>query len=83
MYLAVAASNSVFRVPLEGGMPEFVFGGLNSTVIPNPSSVAVVRGRRGREVGRRIYVATTGGLEIPVNGTYTEGGKVVGYDLEW
>lgn len=82
-YLAVAGSNSIFRVPLEGGIPEYVFGGLNSTVIPNPSSVAVARGWGGVEIESRIYVTTTGGLEAPINGTYREGGKVVAYDLCW
>ncbi|KUJ12493.1 uncharacterized protein LY89DRAFT_542018, partial [Mollisia scopiformis] len=73
-YVAAGAINQVFRIPLEGGTPEYVFGGLNSTVIPNPTSVAVAG-------EGRIYVTTTGGIESPVNGTYREGGKVVSYEL--
>jgi hypothetical protein len=82
-YLAVADSNSIFRVPLDGGNPERVFGDLNSTVIPNPSSVAVGRGWGGEEIRSRIYVTTTGGLEAPINGTYRDSGKVVSYELDW
>ncbi|KAF8858017.1 hypothetical protein BDZ45DRAFT_411069 [Acephala macrosclerotiorum] len=80
-YLTAGAENLVFRVPLEGGMPEHVLGGLNSTEVPNPTSVAVARGRGGVEEGGKLYITTTGGVENPVNGTYREGGKVLSYDL--
>lgn len=60
-----------------------MFGGLNSTEIPEPTSVAVARGKGGVGVGGNIYVTTVGGILFPVNGTYTEGGMVVNYELGW
>ncbi|KAE8445109.1 hypothetical protein EG329_013711 [Mollisiaceae sp. DMI_Dod_QoI] len=83
-YLACGTRNQVFRVSLNGGVPESVLGGLNSTEVANPTSVALARGGvgMGRGVGRRIFVTTAGGLEAKINGSFVEGGKVLSYDLD-
>lgn len=72
-YLA-CQQNQVLRIPLEGGEVVNVLGGLNQTVVAGPTSVALAR---GDGCDGMIYVTTNGGLFSPVNGTYTEGGKVV------
>jgi len=77
-YLADGTLNSVLRIPLGGGEVETVIGGENSTVLPGPTSVAV-----GRGVNQEgwIFVTTNGGLKDPVNGNFTEGGKVLAVDV--
>ncbi|KAG0645893.1 hypothetical protein D0Z07_8056 [Hyphodiscus hymeniophilus] len=72
-YLA-CQQNQILRVPLGGGEAVSVLGGLNSTVVAGPTSVAVAR---GDECEGTIYVTTNGGLLTPVNGTFTEGGEVI------
>ncbi|CZR52396.1 uncharacterized protein PAC_02273 [Phialocephala subalpina] len=59
-YLAAGTVNQIFRVPLEGGAPEHVLGGLNSSVVVNPTSLAVAR-EGGVELGNRLCITTTGG----------------------
>jgi sugar lactone lactonase YvrE len=49
-------------------------GNLNSTELVGPTAVQFGRTESDRSV---LYVTTSGGLAVPVNGTYTEGGKVV------
>lgn len=75
-YLA-CQQNQILRVPLGGGDVVSVLGGLNQTVVEGPTSVAV---GRGCWCEGSIYVTTNGGLQMPVNGTYTEGWKVVAVD---
>lgn len=75
-YLACQA-NQILRVPLAGGEAVDVLGGLNETVVAGPTSVALAR---GEGCDGRFYVTTNGGLLAKVNGTYTEGGKVVAVD---
>lgn len=78
-YLAAGEINEIVRVPLEGGATGVtVFGGLNSTALPGPTSLVLGRGERERGA---IYVTTNGALLKPVNGTFSEGGKVVAIDL--
>lgn len=77
-YLA-GQQNQLLRVPLGGGKAVDVLGGLNQSVIAGPTSVALARGD-GCE--GTIYVTTNGGILNPVNGTYTEGGKVVAVDTK-
>ena len=71
LFLAVGESNEVVSVGLDGGSVKTVVGGLNESVVANPTSVAV-----GKE-GDVVYVTTTGGLESKINGTFVEGGQVV------
>jgi len=78
-YLAGAADNALLRVPLKGGDVETIYGGVNETVLPGPTSVVV--GRGWSEKGM-LYVTTNGGLMAPVNGNYTEGGKVVEVEID-
>jgi hypothetical protein len=72
-YLA-CQQNQILRIPLGGGPAVNVLGGLNETVVAGPTSVAIAR---GRDCEGSFYVTTNGGTLEPINGTYTEGGKVV------
>jgi hypothetical protein len=78
-YLASSNQNAVLQQPLDGGDYSILLGGTNSTELPGPTSVAL--GRGGGEKGV-IYVTTNGGLLAPINGTYSEGGKVVAIELD-
>ena len=78
-YLA-CQQNQILRVPLWGGEAVSVLGGLNSTVVVGPTSVAVAR---GEGCDNTIYVTTNGGLLSPVNGTFTEGGEVIAVETKW
>lgn len=78
-YLAGSAVNSLLKVPLTGGVVEALYGGLNETVLPGPTSVAV--GKGWGEKGT-VFVTTNGGLLAPVNGYFKEGGKVVAVDID-
>jgi hypothetical protein len=80
-YVASEGDNALIRLPLSGGQVGPVIGGLSQTVVGvGPTSVAV--GRRAAEEGQ-IFVSTNGGLLAPINGTFTEGGKVVAVDTKW
>ncbi|KAH8743169.1 hypothetical protein F5883DRAFT_512601 [Diaporthe sp. PMI_573] len=76
-YVAENTKNSLVRIG-SGGETSLVAGGLNSTLIPGPTSAAF--GRRKSDQNT-IYVTTSGGQIAPVNGTYTEGGKVMAFDV--
>jgi hypothetical protein len=71
--------NQILQIPLEGGPAVDVLGGLDQTVVAGPTSVALARGQGSEGT---IYVTTNGGLLSPVNGTYTEGGKVLAVDTK-
>jgi hypothetical protein len=72
-WLAGSAENTLLRIPLGGGEVTEVFGNVNSTLLPGPTSVALGRGRGQGEV----YVTTSGRF----NGGFIEGGKVVSVDV--
>ncbi|EKG17502.1 Six-bladed beta-propeller TolB-like protein [Macrophomina phaseolina MS6] len=76
-FVAENFENTVDKVYLNGTR-QFVAGGQNSTLIPGPTSAAF-----GRTVSDRgtLYVTTAGGQGDPVNGYYTEGGKVVAIEI--
>jgi hypothetical protein len=78
-YLAGSSLNAVLQLPLDGGNYSIILGGTDSTELPGPTSV--VLGRGAGEKGT-IYVTTKGGLLAPINGTYTEGGKVVAIEID-
>ena len=73
-YLAGSALNSPLRVHLEGGEAEAVYGRVNETVLPGPTSVAI--GRMGAEKGK-AFVTTNYGLLAPVRGVYREVGELL------
>ncbi|KAH7026919.1 hypothetical protein B0J12DRAFT_714263 [Macrophomina phaseolina] len=76
-YLAGLDRNVVYRVGATG-RTEVVAGGPNSTELAGATSAAF--GRTGQD-RRVLYVTTGGAVAAPVNGTYTEGGKVVAVEL--
>ncbi|KID78685.1 quinoprotein amine dehydrogenase beta chain-like protein, partial [Metarhizium majus ARSEF 297] len=74
-YIAANPENDVVRVD-QDGVTEVLAGHLNSTLVPGPTSawLGKAQGSRGKQV---LYVATSGGRAGPINGTYTEGGKLL------
>jgi hypothetical protein len=78
-YLASSNQNAVLKQPLDGGDYSILLGGTNSTELPGPTSVGL---GRGKGENGTIYVTTNGGLLAPINGTYTEGGKVVAIEID-
>jgi hypothetical protein len=73
-FIGANPNNEIVRVR-KGGLVKVVFGGLNSTDIAGPASAQFGRTYPNRNT---LYIVTSGGLAAPVNGTFTEGGKVVG-----
>jgi hypothetical protein len=76
-YITENGGNSVLKFD-SGGKTSLVAGGVNSTLIPGATSAAF--GRRKQDQNA-LYVTTAGGQAAPVNGIYTEGGKVVAIDV--
>ncbi|KNG47824.1 six-bladed beta-propeller -like protein [Stemphylium lycopersici] len=72
-YVTENGGNSLERVGADGSR-SLIAGGLNSTTVAGATSAAFGRKWWDRGV---VYVTTSGGQAAPVNGTYTEGGKVV------
>lgn len=77
-FLSGALENTLLSIPLAGGAVTKVLGGLNESVIEGPTSASLGRGTVAKDV---VYVTTNGGVLSPVNGTFTEGGKVVAVDI--
>ncbi|RYN73050.1 hypothetical protein AA0120_g12652 [Alternaria tenuissima] len=73
VFITENSVNSLERIGMNGSR-SLIAGGLNSTVIAGVTSIAF--GRSWRDPGI-AYAATSGALIAPVNGTYSEGGKVV------
>jgi hypothetical protein len=71
-YVAQPLFNEILKVDGKG-VVSLVVGGLNETTVAGVTSLAAGRGK-ARGV---LFAATNGGLTGPVNGTFTEGGKVV------
>ncbi|KAL2069483.1 hypothetical protein VTL71DRAFT_14162 [Oculimacula yallundae] len=75
---AASRENELLKVPLRGGGEiQVLYGDLNETVLPGPTSV--VLGREGEDGS--VFVGTNGGLNGPVNGIFVEGGKIVKFDV--
>ena len=72
-FIAENGGNSLERVDVDGTR-SLIAGGLNTTVVAGATAAAF--GRTWKDQGV-VYVVTSGGQAAPVNGTYTEGGKVV------
>lgn len=72
-YITSNPFNEVVRVSRNGSVTS-VAGSIGSLAVAGCTSAQFGRGILDRET---LYVVTDGGLERPVNGTITEGGKVV------
>src|SRR5690242_1041675 len=77
-FVAVNQKNTLVRVVADGTQVP-VAGGTNSTLLPGLTSAAFGRTRDDDNV---IYITTSGGISNPVNGVYTEGGKVVAVRMQ-
>jgi hypothetical protein len=73
-YIANGDTNSIDRIPLAGGKVTTILGGVNQTIVEGPTSIALGRGLTDKGIK---YITTDGGLLQPINGTFTEGGRVV------
>jgi sugar lactone lactonase YvrE len=71
-FIATHPQNTILKVSLDGQTSVFA-GDLNSTAVAGSTDVQFGT-HRGREV---LYVTTNGAQSAPVNGTFTEPGKVV------
>jgi sugar lactone lactonase YvrE len=74
-----AATNSDNRLLAVRGFngSVVVAGGTSELTLAGNTAAAFGRGKTDAHI---LYVVTCGGLRAPVNGTYTEGGKVVAVD---
>ncbi|CAG5179566.1 uncharacterized protein ALTATR162_LOCUS9350 [Alternaria atra] len=72
-FITENGENSLVRVDA-GGTRSLVAGGVNSTLIAGATSAAFGRTWIDQDI---LYVTTAGGQAAPVNGTYTEAGKIV------
>jgi predicted secreted protein len=72
-YVAGNPLNVITKVGLDG-TAKVIAGGLNDTTVAGATSAAFGRTGRDEDV---LYVVTNGAKGLPVNGTFTEGGKVV------
>ncbi|PTB63355.1 quino protein amine dehydrogenase beta chain-like protein [Trichoderma citrinoviride] len=77
-YIAGNPTNTVTEVDLSTGENEVIAGNLNSSLVAGDTSVAFGRTKKDKHV---LYVVTTGGSLSPVNGTFSEGGKIVALDI--
>ncbi|UKZ83923.1 hypothetical protein TrVFT333_011738 [Trichoderma virens FT-333] len=76
-YIAGNPLNVLTEVKLDGEN-QVIAGNLNSSFIAGDTSVAFGRTIRDKNV---LYVVTSGATFSPVNGTYTEGGKIVALQI--
>lgn len=76
-YVAENFGNSIARVS-SAGVVERVVGGITSSVVAGPTSVTL--GRGSKDSGS-AFVSTNGARNSPVNGTFTEPGKIVVFQL--
>lgn len=72
-YAADGFENQILKVAQDGTV-ESVAGSLTSNLVIGATSAQF--GRTNSDSGV-LYVTTGGGLAAPINGTYTEGGKIV------
>lgn len=66
LFVPTGDANSVKKISDDGVSQLVIAGGLNSSAVAGPTSAAFGRGRLGRST---LYIATSGGLTSPVNGT--------------
>lgn len=72
-YAANGFENEILKVTTAGTV-EVVAGSLTSTLVEGATSAQFGRTTKDSSV---LYVTTGGGIAAPINGTYTEGGKIV------
>ncbi|KAL3481519.1 hypothetical protein BJX99DRAFT_270735 [Aspergillus californicus] len=77
LYVAGNFENVVTRVNRDGRV-EGVFGAITELTVAGATSTLV----QGEGRGKTLYVATGGALAAPVNGTITEGAKIVAIKLQ-
>lgn len=73
VYQAQPLDNDIVKVSPKG-VVSHVAGNLNSSLVAGVTSIAVGKGK----AKGIVFAGTNGGLSGPVNGTFVEGGKVVG-----
>ena len=73
IFAATGSGNSIVKITPEGKQT-IIAGNLNSTQFAEPVSARFGRGQVGENV---LYVVTTGGLEVPVDGDERVGGQVI------
>ncbi|KAL7931278.1 hypothetical protein V8C35DRAFT_309983 [Trichoderma chlorosporum] len=76
-YIAGNPLNVITEVKLDGEN-KVIAGNLNSNLVAGATSVAFGRTVRDSHV---LYVVTNGAALSPVNGTFTEGGKIVALNI--
>jgi hypothetical protein len=76
-YVTQNGGNEILKITHEGNV-SVVVGNLNSTQIVGPTSAQF---GRTNEDNRTLYITTNGGLALPVNGTFIEGGMLVALSL--
>lgn len=76
-YIAGFATNAVVEITPARAV-SVIAGYLNSTLVAG--ATAAQFGRRRWDTNT-LYVTTSGARLAPVNGTFTEGGKIVALDL--
>ncbi|KND91970.1 hypothetical protein TOPH_03283 [Tolypocladium ophioglossoides CBS 100239] len=76
-HMAVGVANEIAKVR-PNGKSCVVAGSPGSKLIAGATSVAFGRTREEKHI---LYVSTSGAQAWPVNGTYTEGGKIVALEI--
>jgi hypothetical protein len=69
--------HSIYRVEPNGHI-ETIAGNVNSSVISGPTSLTLGRTWKDRNF---VYVGATGAVGAPINGTFSEGAKVVAVQI--
>jgi sugar lactone lactonase YvrE len=76
-FLMVNEENTLLRVRLDDGVFEIAAGGLNSTLLPGPTSCKFGKGS-DKDV---LFVTNSGAGRAPIDGFITEPGSVVRVEL--
>lgn len=76
-YIESNIENTVIQVT-PAGMTSVVAGNLNSSLVAGPTAALLGRTKLDCNI---LYITTSGAQAAPVNGTYTEGGKIIALDL--
>ncbi|GKT66329.1 hypothetical protein ColTof3_13668 [Colletotrichum tofieldiae] len=79
VYITTNLDNSIIRVDPATGLSRTVIGSKDSMLVAGSTTVAFGKGLHGGT----LYVTTSGPLGAPVNGTKTEGAKVVAVEIEF
>ncbi|KAJ2978962.1 hypothetical protein NQ176_g3524 [Zarea fungicola] len=77
-YVAGPLIDAITKINLPGGQTSVFAGNRYSTLVAGATSAQFGRSSRDENV---LYVITNGGDLSPVNGTFTEGGKIVAFNI--